>query len=253
MTRLPASEEAFNSGKEELCPFLDEVFSGSSYSSFAGTLVVCAIFRVILKHVHRCKPTDHAQDIMDGPFWKRHRDLDNQLSSVFMFLPSRFRIPRALRDPAAIHMNLNLHAAVIILHHAALEKAELHNLGENVIQTSLCRLRASTEEIVNIVKMTSHSTNIFVSPCQPMLPLSISPGVLYHRTLTCAPCPEKPIVCIVVLLLNNSIRLHCQEKSSDWPHATRQVKPRNHYPGHGGRWSESRNYLRLPSASLFGH
>ncbi|EFY88945.1 binuclear zinc transcription factor [Metarhizium acridum CQMa 102] len=161
MTRLPASEEAFSSGKEEVSPFLDEIFSGASFSSFAGTLVVCSICRVILKHVHRSKPTDNPEDVMEGPFWKRHRDLDNQLSSIFMFLPARFRLPRALRDPAAIHMNLNLHAAVIILHHAALEKANLHDLGENVKRTSLCRLRTSAEEIVNIVKMSSHSTSIF--------------------------------------------------------------------------------------------
>lgn len=163
MTRLPASEEAFASGKEEVTPFLDEIFHGSAYSSFAGTIIVCSIFRTILKHVHRSKPTDYPEDMMEGPFWKRHRDLDNQLSSAFMFLPARFRLPRALRDPGAIHMNLNLHAAVIILHHAALEKAEIHNLGDNVIQTSLCRLRTSAEEIVNIIKMSSHSTSIFVS------------------------------------------------------------------------------------------
>ncbi|KID73166.1 Citrinin biosynthesis transcriptional activator mrl3 [Metarhizium brunneum] len=164
MTRLPASEEAFSSGEEEIAPFLDEISSGTSFSSFAGTIVVCSIFRVILKHVHRSKPTDKPEDMMEGPFWKRHRDLDNQLSSLFMFLPARFRLPGALRDPGAIHMNLNLHAAVIILHHAALEKADLHNLGENVTRTSLFRLRTSAEEIVNIVKLSSHSTSIFKSP-----------------------------------------------------------------------------------------
>ncbi|OAA44817.1 binuclear zinc transcription factor [Metarhizium rileyi] len=164
MTRLPASEEAFAAGKEEMAPFLDDVFSGSPYGSFAGTLVVCFLFRVILKHVHRSKPADNPQDMTEGPFWKRHRDLDNQLSSIFMFLPARFRLPRALRDPGAIHMNLNLHAAVIILHNAALEKADLHDLGENVTQTSLCRLRTSADEIVNIIKLSSHATSIFKSP-----------------------------------------------------------------------------------------
>ncbi|KAG6007958.1 hypothetical protein E4U21_005319 [Claviceps maximensis] len=164
VTRLPASEEAFASGREEVSPFLEQTFSGSSYSAFAATTIVCQIFRVILKHVHRCKPSDHPEDMLDGPFWNRHRELDNKLSSTFMFLPSKFVLPRALRDPGAIHMNLNLHAAVIILHHAALEKMEQHDLSSTVMETSLCRLRASAEAIVNIIKMTSHYTSIFKSP-----------------------------------------------------------------------------------------
>ncbi|KAG5924364.1 hypothetical protein E4U42_004656 [Claviceps africana] len=163
-TRLPASEEAFVSGREEVCPFLEQVFDGSSYSSFAATSVVCQIFRVILKHVHYCKSSDRPEDMLDGPFWNRHRELDNKLLSTFMYLPSKFVLPRALRDPGAIHMNLNLHAAVIILHHAALEKVDQHDLPGTVMETSLCRLRASAEEIVNIMKMTSHSTSIFKSP-----------------------------------------------------------------------------------------
>lgn len=162
-TRLPASEDAFASGREEVSPFLEQVFNGSSYSAFASTIIVCQIFRIILKHVHRSKPSDRPEDILDGPFWNRHRELDNKLSSTFMFLPSKFILPRAARDSGAIHMNLNLHAAFIILHHAALEKAEQHDLPSTVMKTSLGRMRASAEEIVNIMKLTSHSTSIFVS------------------------------------------------------------------------------------------
>ncbi|KAG6117214.1 hypothetical protein E4U13_001248 [Claviceps humidiphila] len=163
MTRLPASEEAFASGTEEISPFLEETFNGAPYSAFAATIVVCQIFRIMLKHVHHCKPSDRPQDMLDGPFWHRHRALDNKLSSTFMFLPARFVLSRGMRDPGAIHMNLNLHAAVIILHQAALEKVEQYDLPLNVRELSLCRLRASAEEIVNIVKMTSHSTSIFKS------------------------------------------------------------------------------------------
>ncbi|KAG6304307.1 hypothetical protein E4U45_001727 [Claviceps purpurea] len=163
MTRLPASEEAFASGTEEISPFLEQTFNGAPYSAFAATIVVCQIFRIMLKHVHRCRPSDRPQDMLDGPFWHRHRALDNKLSSIFMFLPARFVLSRGMRDPGAIHMNLNLHAAVIMLHHAALEKVEQHDLPRSVRELSLCRLRASAEEIVNIVKMTSHSTSIFKS------------------------------------------------------------------------------------------
>ena len=44
-TRLPCSEEAFASGREESAPFLEEVFDGAEYSSFASTIVSCHIFK----------------------------------------------------------------------------------------------------------------------------------------------------------------------------------------------------------------
>lgn len=163
MTRLPASEAAFASGEEEIAPFLQEAIKGAQYSSFAGTIVVCEGFKGILHHVHRPKPDDHPEDLQNGNFWKRHRDLDNDLSSIFMFLPDSFQLPQHVRDPAAIYANLNLHASVICLHHAALENLDKFNLADSMKATSKMRLKTSAEEIVNIVKMTSHHTGIFVS------------------------------------------------------------------------------------------
>ncbi|UKZ95512.1 uncharacterized protein TrAFT101_010348 [Trichoderma asperellum] len=161
MTRLPASEEAFVSGTEEKTVFLEEVFTGAPFESFSGAIVICEVFKVILRHVHGAKPSDHADDLINGLYWKRHRDLDNKLSSLFMFLPERFRLPQRIGDPSAVHANLNLHASIICLHHAAIETAEKYGFNENIKQSSLCRLRAAAEEIVNIIKMTSHHTSFF--------------------------------------------------------------------------------------------
>lgn len=99
---------------------------------------------------------------MNGPFWTRHRDLDNRLLSMFMFLPENMRLPQNSKDPSATHTNLNLHASVICLHHAAVEKADKHHLPDSIKQTSIYRLKAAAEEIASILKLTSYSTNIFV-------------------------------------------------------------------------------------------
>lgn len=100
---------------------------------------------------------------MHGGFWKRHRDLDNKLSSIFMFLPDKFRLPQNQRDPSAVHTNLNLHASVICLHHAAVEMVSKYNHPASLLETSRSRLRTSAEEIVAILKLTVHQTGIFVS------------------------------------------------------------------------------------------
>lgn len=125
-------------------------------------VVICQVFKIILRHVHRSKPTDRPEDVMNGNFWMRHRELDNKLSSLFMFLPEKLRLPQNIRDPAATHSNLNMHASIICLHHAAIEKVDKHNLPDTIKQTSIYRLKSAAEAIVNIIKVTSHTPAIFV-------------------------------------------------------------------------------------------
>lgn len=99
---------------------------------------------------------------MNGTYWTRHRELDNTLSSLFMFLPEKFRMPENIRDASATHLNLNLHASIICLHHAAIEKVEKHGLPDHIKQNSIARLRAAAEEVVNIIRINTHATLFFV-------------------------------------------------------------------------------------------
>jgi hypothetical protein len=163
-THLPASEEAFNSGNEESTPPLHDVFSLGHYSTFAGAILVCHLFNQILRHVHRPTPYDKPDDVENGKFWIRHRDLDNTLSNAFMFLPERFRLPKNLRNPIAVHINLNLHAAVICLHNAACDKADQFKLPGHLKRASLDRLSTAAQEIVNIMKLTAHISSGMKSP-----------------------------------------------------------------------------------------
>lgn len=169
-THLPASEEAFNSGNEERAPSLHDVFSLGCYSTFAGAIVVCHLFNQILRHVHRPTPYDKPDDVENGKFWTRHRDLDNTLSNAFMFLPERYRLPKNLRNPIAVHINLNLHAAVICLHNAACDKADQFKLPGHLKRSSLDRLSTAAQEIVNIMKLTAH---ISLGMKSPLAALSI--------------------------------------------------------------------------------
>lgn len=162
-THLPSSEEAFNSCQEEETCRLEEVFSGAPFSSFAAAAVICHLFNLIMHHVHRSKPDDDPENYEYGRYWNRHRELDNLLSSAFMFLPERFRLPQNVRDPVAVHTNLNLHASLICLHNSAYEMARDFDLPEHVRQITKARLSTTAQEVVNIVKLTSHSNPGYVS------------------------------------------------------------------------------------------
>ncbi|KAK1674563.1 hypothetical protein BDP55DRAFT_612092, partial [Colletotrichum godetiae] len=182
-THLPSSEEAFNSAREEKTSTLPEAFQGASYSTFAGAVIMCYIFNMLLKHVHWERPNDRPADVEYGEFWKRHRDIDNMLSSAFMFLPERFRLPQSMRDPTSVHTNLNLHASVICLHHAAIDRIERNKLPEQLKAASELRLRTAAEEVVNIIKLTSHMNSGYKSP---MVALSLySAASVYVYTAKC--------------------------------------------------------------------
>ncbi|KAI0887468.1 uncharacterized protein GGS22DRAFT_157229 [Annulohypoxylon maeteangense] len=169
-TLLPAPEAAFESGQQEDTYTLHEAFKGQQYSSFAGAVLICHIHNQILKHVHRPRPNDNPDNYEYGEYWQRHREIDNTLSSAFIFLPSSFRLPDNFRDPIAVHTNLNLHASIICLHHAAIERIDTYKLPESAKKISHDRLTTAAQEIVNIVKLTSHVAS---SPKSPLTALSM--------------------------------------------------------------------------------
>ncbi|KAI5928400.1 fungal-specific transcription factor domain-containing protein [Camillea tinctor] len=163
-THLPATESAFYSGEEEETCSLHDAFNGKTYSTFAGNILVCHVFNRILKHVYHSRVDDQPENYEYGGYWERHRDIDNMLSSAFMFLPESSRLPENYRNPVAIHTNLNLHASVICLHHSAIEKIDAYKLPGSAKAASQTRLRTSAQEIINIVKLTSHIPKTNTTP-----------------------------------------------------------------------------------------
>lgn len=143
---------------------LHDAFKGVKYSSFASAVIVCHLFNQILRHVQRRKPSDNPENYEYGEYWERHRDIDNAISSAFMFLPEAFRLPEHYRDGTAVHTNLNLHASVICLHHAAIERIDAYKLPDHVKKLSVDRLSMAAQEIVNIIKLTGHVSSNPVRP-----------------------------------------------------------------------------------------
>ncbi|XXH04793.1 homeodomain super [Hypoxylon texense] len=169
-TMLPASETAFYEGTQVDTCSLHDAFKGRAYSSFAGAILVCHVFNEILKHVHKPKPTDNPDNYEFGEYWQRHRDIDNTLSSAFMYLPESFRLPENYRDPVAVHTNLNLHASIICLHHSAIETIDTYKLPDSAKKICQDRLTTAAQEIINIMKLTSHVNS---SPRSPLASLAL--------------------------------------------------------------------------------
>ncbi|KAK3391796.1 hypothetical protein B0T20DRAFT_384004 [Sordaria brevicollis] len=163
-THLPSSEEAFNTGFEETSPTLQAAFGGFSYSSFASTVIISYLFNELLNHVHRPKLSDRPDDLQDGAYWKRHREIDNNLGNAFMFLPEKFRLPANISDKVALQANLNLHACVICLHSAACETVNKYGLDKRLGERSKERRLNAAREVVKIMRLARETGGAYKTP-----------------------------------------------------------------------------------------
>ena len=155
---LPASEEAYESGTAQKAPTLEDAMrpqQAAQLSSFAGVVLVTHFFGLNLTHLHRPEPDGQDQD-MSGPFWKRHRAMDNDLLKTALQLPSSLRLPSGIRNPNIVFLNFALHTCTICLHQAAISKAEKNQLPRSIVEQSRTRCILAAAEIASVMRLTSH-------------------------------------------------------------------------------------------------
>ncbi|KAJ6790104.1 hypothetical protein PWT90_02108 [Aphanocladium album] len=169
LTKLPASEEAFEMSRPEQTLTLDECTTPSGaakLSSFGAIVLLAALFGRNLVHLHRPDGDDHDGDA-NGPFWKRHREMDNILLNTSLGLPSNLKLPAGLSNPNVVFMNMSIHTSTICLHQAAIFKAETHKLPASLSSESKVRCITAANEIASVMRTVSHmdlsAMNPFIS------------------------------------------------------------------------------------------
>ena len=157
-TNLPASEESYESCKAQKTPPLRESMTQeqvASLSPLAGVVYISHFFGLNITHLHRPEPND-GEDDLQGPFWRRHRSMDNILLNTIMSLPSHLRLPAGVRNPNIVFLNFALHTSTVCLHQAAIFKAEKNQLPPSVIEQSRARCILAASEIASVMRLTSH-------------------------------------------------------------------------------------------------
>ncbi len=158
LSRLPATDEAFELSKPQRTCTLTEAMTSAgaaSLSSFAGVILMASLFGRNLLHLHRPDDDEREEDL-NGEFWKRHRQLDNILLQITLSLPSHFRLPGGLMNPNVVFLNMNIHTATICLHQAAIFKADKHRLPASVSAESKVRCVTAAAEIASIMRIIGH-------------------------------------------------------------------------------------------------
>lgn len=158
LTNLPASEEAFEMSRPEQTQTLGECTNpagAAKLSSFGAIVLLAALFGRNLVHLHRPDGDDQDGDT-NGPFWKRHREMDNILLNTSLCLPSNLKLPAGLSNPNVVFMNMSIHTSTICLHQAAIFKAETHKLPASLSSESKVRCITAANEIASVMRTVSH-------------------------------------------------------------------------------------------------
>ncbi|ESZ92849.1 fungal specific transcription factor domain-containing protein [Sclerotinia borealis F-4128] len=191
-TNLPCSNDAFDLGIEEKTCSLAEALTpegASTISSFAGVVLSACLFGQNIEHMFKSGPDEGANDVANGEFWKRHRKMDNVLSSTFMFLPDHLRLPAGLRDPNIVFFHMNIHCSTICLHQGAVLTAEREDLSQSFIRQSEARSLMAAEEIANLMRLISHmeasKMSSWIGFC-----LYVASGVILHDARKDRPNPQ---------------------------------------------------------------
>lgn len=171
LTNMPVDEAAFEMSKPQKTMSLNDALEpagASKLSSYAGVILMAALFGRNLTHLHRPGPDDRDDD-MNGEFWKRHRSMDNILSHTALALPDTLRLPNGLNNPNTVFLNMNIHTSTICLHQAAIFKADKNRMPARLSAESKVRCITAAAETASIMRTISHldlaAMNPFISFC----------------------------------------------------------------------------------------
>ncbi|RBA18252.1 binuclear zinc transcription factor [Fusarium proliferatum] len=155
--RLPASEEAFQTGAEEITSLWTSNFrpEGQEFSPFARRALAASLFHQSFLTSNPAALDEDPGGLKTSMYWKRHREIDNNLVLLLQALPDDTKLPKQIRCRNATFVNIIIHMSTICLHRAAISKMKVLDLPQNMISRSRARTVCAAEEILGIFRMMS--------------------------------------------------------------------------------------------------
>lgn len=157
-TNLPSTEESFAAGADETAGALAkglqelEQGQGTSISSLAIRILAANELLHVLDHSSRQSEDDRPDDTQNGPFWRRQRQIDADLSTLIIFLPEKLHLSRNPRSLDAILVHVSTNMATIHLHRTALGVIQRHSLNPRLAIQSQERLQPAAEGILAVFR-----------------------------------------------------------------------------------------------------
>lgn len=137
-------------------PSLDNarMLYGTGYiSSFTGLVLMVSLYRRCLSHVKSTLEHDSTR-VSEYSFWEHHYRIDKDLKSCSDALTGKLNAQELLNDEFALALNMNLCAIDILLHEAAVVKADKHALPKALITESNNRCSQAAMRVVEGVSLS---------------------------------------------------------------------------------------------------
>ncbi|KAK4121184.1 hypothetical protein N657DRAFT_648005 [Parathielavia appendiculata] len=165
-TTLPSTEEAFIWGIKNEAPIpLSKALralqqqSGAQPSPFAIRILAANELLHVLDHTAH-HPPDHKnvniEDMLNGSYWRRHRELDSNLTTLTLFLPESLQLSHNPRSLDAILVHTCTHMAIIQLHRVALgllhQNHSTISASANLIAESQARKDSAAQGILAVFR-----------------------------------------------------------------------------------------------------
>lgn len=163
-TRLPSSDEAFQSGIEEPSSTLTDALS---YQDGPRSAFVC---KIVAMHLYnecfessapRADLTNPGGEAESAMFWDRYRRLEASLAIALATLPEPMRCPGNPYDANAILINMQLQTAVICLCRAAWSRARAEG---GPIPDLDSKVTPAAQHIVTVIALAADINDKFRNP-----------------------------------------------------------------------------------------
>jgi hypothetical protein len=138
-TNLPSNEESFSAGIPNNHPTplsngLHELEQGrgAQLSPIATRILAVNELLHALDHSANHSTASGTDDTQTGPYWRRHREIDTNLTTLTLLLPENLHLTRNPRSLDAILVHTCTNMATIQLHRTALALLRRHPPGDHL-------------------------------------------------------------------------------------------------------------------------
>lgn len=133
-------------------------------SAHACRVLSSHLFFECLDHTYRDQHEANPSVVEGSEFWRRHYNLNNDLTTTFIMLPEGLRCPSNINSHDAVFVNLQLHTAAICLQRIGAARVKKYNLDPALLSGTQARLLPAAQEIFNIVASLGNINAVFKNP-----------------------------------------------------------------------------------------